>query len=262
MLCNPSLVDPFLSLIIFLVQLQHHLFLLSRQSLLPRLELACSSSPERPVSLAWAEGPTTLSYDTSKSKTTRVTLASRGNSACVEFQGQEVLSLQDALRHSTQESIRWHHCKNYALPATSFGCTYKNQKLFLVHKWCVSEETCLVISRLLRPFSMKRSTSKSGTRKDYLLRLRSPTESTFKCLFKGTLLWRGAISTNLRKPEVQDDHEKRMLSNQPQLTRVTPTSLLGSWVLQPIKDMMSLRTDFETHANWQGYIEEPAAKDL
>jgi hypothetical protein len=53
-----------------------------------------------------------------------------------------------------------------------------------------------------------------------------------------------------------------MLSNQPQLMRVTPTALLGSWVLQPIKDMMSLGTDFETHAEWQGSVEEPAAKDF
>jgi hypothetical protein len=53
-----------------------------------------------------------------------------------------------------------------------------------------------------------------------------------------------------------------MLSNQPQLTHVTPTALLGSWVLQPIKDMTSLRTDFKTHAKWQGSVEEPAAKDF
>jgi hypothetical protein len=51
-----------------------------------------------------------------------------------------------------------------------------------------------------------------------------------------------------------------MLSNQPQLTRVTLTVLLDSWVLQPIKDMTSLGTDFETHAKWQGHIEEPTAK--
>jgi hypothetical protein len=41
-----------------------------------------------------------------------------------------------------------------------------------------------------------------------------------------------------------------------------PTALLGSWVQQPIKDMMSFGTDFETHANWQGNVEEPAAKDF
>ncbi len=43
----------------------------------------------------------------------------------------------------------------------------------------------------------------------------------------------------------------------------TPTALLGSWVLHPIKDVLSLGTDFEMHAKWwQGSIEEPAAKDF
>ena len=70
------------------------------------------------------------------------------------------------------------------------------------------------------------------------------------------------MSKSLRNPEDQDDHKKGRLSLQPRLTRITPTALLGSWVLQPIKDMMSLGTDFETHAKWQGYIEEPAAKDF
>ncbi len=43
---------------------------------------------------------------------------------------------------------------------------------------------------------------------------------------------------------------------------VTPTVLLGSRVLQPIKDMTSLGTDFEMNAKWQGSIEKPAAKDF
>ncbi len=81
-----------------------------------------------------------------------VTHASRGNSAFVEFQGQEVLSLQDVLRCSIRESIRWRHPKTYALQANSFGRTYKNQKFFLVHEWHVSQETHLIISRLLREF--------------------------------------------------------------------------------------------------------------
>ncbi len=37
------------------------------------------------------------------------------------------------------------------------------------------------------------------------------------------------------------------------------TALLGGWVRQPIEDMTSLGTDFEMHAIWQGYIEDPAA---
>ncbi len=68
------------------------------------------------------------------------------------------------------------------------------------------------------------------------------------------------MSTNLKYPK--DDRKKGTLSDQPRLTLVTPTVLLGSWVQQPIKDMTSLGTDFETHANWQGNIEEPAVKDF
>ncbi len=53
-----------------------------------------------------------------------------------------------------------------------------------------------------------------------------------------------------------------MLSNHPQLMHVTPTVLLGSWVLQSIEGMTSLGTDFEKRAKWQGSIEEPTAKDF
>ncbi len=120
-----------------------------------------------------------------------------------------------------------------------------------------------LVHHTLREISTRGSTSKSGTGKDYLsCYWRSPTKSTFKCLFKQTPLLCIIISKCLRIPEDQDDREKGTLSNQPQLTHVTPTALLGSWVLQPIKDVMSLRIDFETHAKWQGYVEEPAAKDF
>jgi hypothetical protein len=68
------------------------------------------------------------------------------------------------------------------------------------------------------------------------------------------------MSKSLRNPEDQDDRKKGTLSNQPQLTRITTTALLGSWILQPIKDVTSLGTDFETHAKWQGSVEEPTAK--
>jgi hypothetical protein len=57
--------------------------------------------------------------------------------------------------------------------------------------------------------------------------------------------------------------KKGMLSDQPQLSRITSTAaLLCCWGRQLLKDMMSLQTDFEMHAIWQGYIEEPAAKDF
>jgi hypothetical protein len=53
-----------------------------------------------------------------------------------------------------------------------------------------------------------------------------------------------------------------MLSNQPRLTHVTPTLLLGSRLLQPIEDMTSLGADSKTHAKWQGSVEKPTAKDF
>ncbi len=118
------------------------------------------------------------------------------------------------------------------------------------------------LSRLLCAFSMRRSTTKSGTRKDYLSCLRSSVRSTFKCLIKDTPLWHGVMSTTIKNPEDQDGREKRTLSNQPQLMGISPTALLGRWVLQPIKDMASLGTDLEMHTNWQGCIKEPAAKDF
>jgi hypothetical protein len=70
------------------------------------------------------------------------------------------------------------------------------------------------------------------------------------------------MSNCLLNPEDQDDRKKGTLSDQPQLTRVTPTALLGSWVLQSIEDVTSLGTNFDTHAKWQGYVEEPAVKDF
>ncbi len=151
----------------------------------------------------------------------------------------------------------------FALRATNFQCTYKNRKFFLVHEGQVSQETRHVISRLLHTFSTRRSTSKSGTRKDSLSRyLRNSTKSTFKCLFKHTPLWHVIMSKILRNPEDQDDRKKGTLSNQPRLTHGTPAALLFSRVLQPIKDVTSLGTNFEMHAKWQGYVEEPAAKDF
>jgi hypothetical protein len=53
-----------------------------------------------------------------------------------------------------------------------------------------------------------------------------------------------------------------MLSDQPRLLRVTSMVLLCCWVQQLLEDMTSLRTDFEMHAIWQGFLEESAAKDF
>ncbi len=90
--------------------------------------------------------------------------------------------------------------------------------------------------------------------------LEESCKEDFKCLSLDTLLWRDVISTNLKSPK--DDREKGMPSDQPWLTRITPTALLGIWVWQPIEDMKSFGTDFEAHANWQGNVEKSAMKDF
>jgi hypothetical protein len=53
-----------------------------------------------------------------------------------------------------------------------------------------------------------------------------------------------------------------MLSDRPQLSRVTSTALLSRWGQQLLKDMTSLGTDFEMHAIWLGYVKVPTAKDF
>ncbi len=67
------------------------------------------------------------------------------------------------------------------------------------------------------------------------------------------------MSTSLKNP---GELKKGTLSDQPQLLRVTSTVLLCCWRRQSLKDMMPLGTNFETHAIWQGYVEEPAAKNF
>ncbi len=52
-----------------------------------------------------------------------------------------------------------------------------------------------------------------------------------------------------------------MLSNRPRLSCVTSMALLSHWGRQLLEDMTSLGTNFETHAIWQGYNENPAEKD-
>ncbi len=111
--------------------------------------------------------------------------------------------------------------------------------------------------------STRRSMSKGGAETDYLLHfLRSPTKSTSSVsasrLRSDSSSWERASGTQKNKLTAREG----TLSNQPQLTRVTPTALLVSWVLQPIEGVTSLGTDFEKCAIWQGSVEEPAAKDF
>ncbi len=215
------------------------------------------------------------------------------------FQGLARLSLWDSLRSSTQEGrvvpgwpmhleetlLPWKSkdkkCGLYKMPyvaapvrvlsdviakfsplhVTNFGRTYKNQKFFLVLEQQVSQGTCLCISRLLHIFFTRRS-KVVPERTTYCITWgvpqRVPSNVSSSRLRSDVSSW----ATPLRNIEDQDDRKKGTLSNQPQLTCVTPTVLLGSWVLQQIKDVMSLGTNFETHAKWQGSVEEPNAMDF
>jgi hypothetical protein len=66
----------------------------------------------------------------------------------------------------------------------------------------------------------------------------------------------------LYAPDNPEECKKGTLSDRPQLSRITSMALLSCWGQQSFKDMTSLRTDFETHAIWQGYVEDPTAKDF
>ncbi len=126
----------------------------------------------------------------------------------LEFQGDVFF-----FNHSTPRKTKYQHTSRIWAPVRETGVViarilpYARQPTdtptrtrdFLVHNWHVLIETRLVISRLLCPFSTRKSTSKGGT--DYLLHLRNPTKHSFKCLFKDTLLWCGIKSTNLRNPK-------------------------------------------------------------
>jgi hypothetical protein len=66
----------------------------------------------------------------------------------------------------------------------------------------------------------------------------------------------------LNAPENPKECKKGMLSNRRRLLRITSTALLSRWGRQSLEDITSLGTDFEMHAIWQGYIEDPTAKDF
>ncbi len=153
--------------------------------------------------------------------------------------------------------------KFYALRKTSFRRTYKSKNLF----WFMSG---IFLKRHILSFQDSYVKFLPGGLRAKVI----PKRITY-CItwgvprrvpssFSASRLHSDASSwaKHLRNPKDQDDREKGMLSNQPQLMHVTPTALLGSWVLQPIEGMTSLGTDFKTHAKWQGSVEEPTAKDF
>ncbi len=195
---------------------------------------------------------------------TRVTHASRRNSASMESQGKEVLSLQDTLHHSTHLNIRCHHCK-ILRPTHDFLQTHLQEPEFFFGSrvTCFGRDTSRHFKTPTWNFYEEIYEWKwyrkelliaflEESREEYL-QVSLQADSALTCCHE-----KRASGTLKNKKTTR----KGMLSNQPWLTRITPTALLGNRVLQPFKGMTSLRTDFKKHAKWQGYAEEPTAKDF
>ncbi len=225
--------------------------------------------------------PTALSIDSS----TRATLASWGNSTSQKFRGLEVLSPRDSLRSNTHKGStrvthktlrnsasvefqgkkcclyktpyiaapiqvpRWHHCEFYALCATSYRCTYKSQKFFF---WFTSD------TFRKRPVLSYEDSYVNFYDKIYKQRwYRKQTTfcssvSTSRLCSDSTS---GAEASGSQKNKMTA--RKETLSNQPQLTCVTPVALLCSWVLQPIKVRHSSRLTSRSVPNGKGPLRNP-----
>ncbi len=82
------------------------------------------------------------------------------------------------------------------------------------------------------------------------------------CLFYKEATCKSSTIEGLLYAPNPEKCKKGTLSDQPRLSRITSTALLCRWGRQLLKDMMSLGADFETHTIWQGYIEDPTAKDF
>ncbi len=93
------------------------------------------------------------------------------------------------------------NAKFYALCTTSYRHTYKSQNFFgsrVTSFW--TDLSCHFETPMWNFY--QRSTSKSGTRKDYLLHyLRSHVKSTFKRLCRQTLLWCIVMSKMPQEPK-------------------------------------------------------------
>jgi hypothetical protein len=85
--------------------------------------------------------------------------------------------------------------------------------------------------------------NEGGTKKGLLIAFEESHKEFLQVFLQGysTLTWR---------------HEHK--PQEPQRSK----ALLGRWSWQPLEDMTSLGTDFETQAFWQWYDEEPTAKDF
>ncbi len=110
---------------------------------------------------------------------------------------------------------------------------------------------------------MRRFTSEGGTKTDYLSRyLRSPAKSTSSVSISRLRSDSSSWEKSLWNPEEQDDRNKRGVEQSAPThachTHCTPMQL-GTTADQ----RYDVHRDWLwEHAKWQGYVEEPAAKDF
>jgi hypothetical protein len=130
--------------------------------------------------------------------------------------------------------------KFYALRATSYRCTYKSQNFF----WFMSDAFLKrhvlsyqdsYVKFLWGDLQVKVVPERTTYHVTWGVPRRVPSSVSTSRLCSDSSSW----EKSLWNPEKQEDRKKGTLSNQPRLMHVTPTALLGSWVLQPIEGMTS-----------------------
>jgi hypothetical protein len=204
-------------------------------------------------------------------------LLPRGNSTSPKFRGLEMLSLRDSLRSSTHEGVPgwlmhpwetllpWNSKERSAVstrcPMSQHPCEYQGDIIAnstpygrLPTDAPTRARNSFFGSRVTRfgrdpshhietPtwIFTRRSTSKGGTRNGLLITFLEESHKSTSSVSTSRL-----HSDSLSGAEASGSQKNKMtarkgtLSNQPRLTCVTPTALLGSWVLQPIKVWRSL----------------------
>jgi hypothetical protein len=100
-------------------------------------------------------------------------------------------------------------------------------------------------------------TSNAFLKRTRLIKVQAPTS----LFYKEATCKSSTIEGLLYAPD-PEKRQKGTLSDQRRLSCVTSMALLCHWGRQLLEDMTSLGTDSETHAIWQGYVEDPAAKDF
>ncbi len=146
-----------------------------------RLESACSSfSSHCAASLALAKGLTALLYDSCSPRLLGRPLylveilplrKSKAKTCCLVFKTPYVAAPMRIIGDIIARTPPYVQLSTDAPTGT---------RLFLVHEWPVSEETCLINSWFLCILPTRKSTRESGPRKDYFMLLNSSRMSTFR----------------------------------------------------------------------------------